>query len=429
MKVNLKTTNDENAAATSTCHQRGQRTVNGIIGNTRRGIIVDKTLDPDSNNPVANKPVSTALAALAGKIDAALQKPTGLTKTKLVGVGASGQENIEIGDNLTLTNGKLAAGGSVSPTLNLIDLNTEEIRTTITEEEYNNLKNGLYNSVNYYTETPEETYLQSKILSAYNDSDKSLYCAFSSIKITATSETDISLTNIIYELNVGQKDTSGNYPITIQKMIEIPFGSGSGSGSSGGLTKIQCTRKDYQDLTKGGTVDTSTLPTDVPFILEVGMDGENSAGITYYGKLEFLMSYYSYNDHSGESKKTWFGYANDSSNYYTAYIRDGEDVIFSQYINTNAKIVDIELPTKNKPVTATTSFTITDLLSGVLSIRNHYDIYLFGSLFNKYRSPVYSDTNGTLYYYIIDYDLDNIDTLAMQYTEIPTSTSTITFED
>lgn len=38
-----------------------------------------------------------------------LQKPTGLTKTKLVGVGVNGQENIEIGDNLTLANGKLAA--------------------------------------------------------------------------------------------------------------------------------------------------------------------------------------------------------------------------------------------------------------------------------------------------------------------------------
>ena len=40
-----------------------------------------------------------------------LQKPTGLTKTKLVGVGTNGQENIEIGDNLTLTNGKLSATG------------------------------------------------------------------------------------------------------------------------------------------------------------------------------------------------------------------------------------------------------------------------------------------------------------------------------
>lgn len=42
-----------------------------------------------------------------------LQKPTGLSKTELVGVGVNGQENIEIGDNLTLANGKLssAAGG------------------------------------------------------------------------------------------------------------------------------------------------------------------------------------------------------------------------------------------------------------------------------------------------------------------------------
>ena len=38
-----------------------------------------------------------------------LQKPTGLSKTKLVGVGVNGQENIEIGDNLTLANGKLSA--------------------------------------------------------------------------------------------------------------------------------------------------------------------------------------------------------------------------------------------------------------------------------------------------------------------------------
>ena len=47
-----------------------------------------------------------------------LQKPTGLTKTKLVGVGANGQENIEIGDNLTLANGKLSAaagGGGGTP--------------------------------------------------------------------------------------------------------------------------------------------------------------------------------------------------------------------------------------------------------------------------------------------------------------------------
>lgn len=43
-----------------------------------------------------------------------LQKPTGLAKTKLVGVGVNGQENIEIGDNLTLANGKLSSSATGS---------------------------------------------------------------------------------------------------------------------------------------------------------------------------------------------------------------------------------------------------------------------------------------------------------------------------
>lgn len=52
-----------------------------------------------------------------------LQKPTGLTKTKLVGVGVNGQENIEIGDNLTLANGKLSAtGGGSGGEINIIDI-------------------------------------------------------------------------------------------------------------------------------------------------------------------------------------------------------------------------------------------------------------------------------------------------------------------
>ena len=47
-------------------------------------------------------------------INNSLQKPAGLTKTELVGVGTNGQENIEIGDNLTLANGKLSATGGSS---------------------------------------------------------------------------------------------------------------------------------------------------------------------------------------------------------------------------------------------------------------------------------------------------------------------------
>lgn len=59
--------------------------------------------------------VSTAtFTPVKEKANNSLQKPSGLTKTKLVGVGTNGQENIEIGDNLTLANGKLSATGGGS---------------------------------------------------------------------------------------------------------------------------------------------------------------------------------------------------------------------------------------------------------------------------------------------------------------------------
>lgn len=203
MKLNLKST-----IAAPASNKSCQGALNGIIGNTRRGIVVDKTLDPDSNNPVANKPVSTALAALAGqlakgqvvfldqlpesgephkvyvltatnqrywwngnafvkivptdikdsttikhtlaenkisldldetvkgKIDAALQKPAGLTKTELVGVGANGQENIEIGDNLTLANGKLSATGVGGEEFNELIVNNYLSEADIIELSY-----------------------------------------------------------------------------------------------------------------------------------------------------------------------------------------------------------------------------------------------------------------------------------------------------
>lgn len=52
-----------------------------------------------------------------------LQKPAGLTKTELVGVGTNGQENIEIGDNLTLANGKLSATGGGGEEFNELIVN------------------------------------------------------------------------------------------------------------------------------------------------------------------------------------------------------------------------------------------------------------------------------------------------------------------
>lgn len=56
------------------------------------------------------------------KIANSLQKPAGLTKTELVGVGTNGQENIEIGDNLTLENGKLNATGGGGQNFDVIQI-------------------------------------------------------------------------------------------------------------------------------------------------------------------------------------------------------------------------------------------------------------------------------------------------------------------
>lgn len=69
--------------------------------------------------------VSTAtFTPVKEKANNSLQKPAGLTKTELVGVGTNGQENIEIGDNLTLANGKLSAtgGGSGGDSFEIVEL-------------------------------------------------------------------------------------------------------------------------------------------------------------------------------------------------------------------------------------------------------------------------------------------------------------------
>lgn len=77
--------------------------------------------------------VSTAtFTPVKEKANNSLQKPAGLTKTELVGVGTNGQENIEIGDNLTLANGKLSAtgGGSGGIKICIVTIDTTNGRYT-----------------------------------------------------------------------------------------------------------------------------------------------------------------------------------------------------------------------------------------------------------------------------------------------------------
>ena len=106
-------------------NQAGDNIYPNIVGDNRNTAIKDSTTI--KHTLVDNKISLDLDEAIKGKIDAALQKPTGLTKTKLVGVGTNGQENIEIGDNLTLANGKLSAtGGGGSSDINVLQLNDDE---------------------------------------------------------------------------------------------------------------------------------------------------------------------------------------------------------------------------------------------------------------------------------------------------------------
>lgn len=84
------------------------------------------------------------------KIQNSLQKPKGLTKTELVGVGTNGQENIEIGDNLTLANGKISATGGGSGGVEFNILNGDYSALTYTGTISLNKINILFMDENYY---------------------------------------------------------------------------------------------------------------------------------------------------------------------------------------------------------------------------------------------------------------------------------------
>ena len=90
--------------------------------------------------------VSTAtFTPVKEKANNSLQKPAGLTKTELVGVGTNGQENIEIGDNLTLANGKLSAtGGGGSSDINVLQANDETYSGTIDINKLNVFKGDYF---------------------------------------------------------------------------------------------------------------------------------------------------------------------------------------------------------------------------------------------------------------------------------------------
>ena len=170
--------------------------------------------------PTDLKATATNLSLLAGS-------------TKIgSGINLSGFEYDEVTKTLKASGG---GGASVSPCLNLMDMSGEQttVRTSITEEEKNNIEKGLYNSV-VYSDPSSDIYDLSRFFpetamivngnlsfSTYNFSvDETA----NKVTISGSSSYDLVIS--------GEKSEDGTYPITIEKMDEAFFGGGGGASVS-----------------------------------------------------------------------------------------------------------------------------------------------------------------------------------------------------
>ena len=177
--------------------------------------------------------------------------------TKLHGtfIGDNRIPDLPVGDKTKVfssTNGKTAwvdlpeGGKSVSPCLNLLDMDTGDVRTSITEEEKNNLEKGLYNSVLYADFSKGDT----AIYSAYFPETMATIVQgnpfFSMYELSADEETNMTITGTsVYAIVVGkEKNADGTYPISIQKAVNGTFGGGGSGGSSTSSTSLS-----FQDIT------------------------------------------------------------------------------------------------------------------------------------------------------------------------------------
>lgn len=174
-------------------------------------------------------------------INNSLQKPAGLTKTELVGVGANGQENIEIGDNLTLANGKLSAtGGSSGGEGGISVIELTDKNGTIASTQLSKINANPQNFAFKYN---------GKILLFTSaDSTNYQYCN----NTTNSSDNNVMTTSILLTI----KSSTGVY--TIAENVHNVVANSIHPVNGGDLTNIQVGSKVYSIPSGGGTEIKST---------------------------------------------------------------------------------------------------------------------------------------------------------------------------
>ena len=149
-------------------------------------------------------------------------------------------------------------GASVSPCLNLMNMEDVAVRTSITEEEKTNLEKGLYNSVLYADLSAGQAGLYSMYFpeTAVYGGESLMFSTFNLSIDNATDLVTISGSSS-YNLTIGEKSADGTYPITIDKMLDATFGGGS-TGPS--LPEITADSEDKALIVIDGNATWMTTP-------------------------------------------------------------------------------------------------------------------------------------------------------------------------
>lgn len=186
-----------------------------------------------------------------------------ITKTKLKATekNTSPTVDLEPGEIKAITKSRLignvsgggSGGESVSPTLNLIDLKEGTPRTTITEEEKINLEKGLYNQFNYIQDRKEISLYKAMMpTKIFNYAGNYIFSSIDGLEQKGENNF-ICSSMCMYVLAIGTKNTSGEYPITIEKQLSINLGSGGGSSSTPleltGTFDISNPSQQFKDIT------------------------------------------------------------------------------------------------------------------------------------------------------------------------------------
>lgn len=102
---------------------------------------------------------------------------------------------------------------------------TPAVRTSITEEEKQNIEKGLYNSVLYFDSSLGEAAVYSMYFP-----ENAIYIEgqflFSLSKVVPTGESASIASSRVYSLEIGEKSADGTYPITIEHIFDAPFSDG-----------------------------------------------------------------------------------------------------------------------------------------------------------------------------------------------------------